>query len=241
VSEETPYQLARRLRAQGTAPEEIERQLRAMGLEADDVRIAVRAGRGESGIASPVLIDAPAPMPELADAPPAEAPAHPCPSHEKWPVAATCVRCGKFFCHQCLRDAGFTGFPASKQCPACEKTHPHEVVAGIGGWLILPALQIIIAPLAYGVVAALGFGSAKPDAIASAVICVLLAAYSGFTAVQFFQRRKLAVPLMLGFYASSVLFGLIGESSNALRGLGSSVIWFAYFLQSERVKNTFTR
>jgi hypothetical protein len=242
VSEETPFQVARRLHAQGVAPEEIERELRGMGLDADDVRIASRAARGEAGVASPVLRDEPAPLPSLADAPPAEAPAHPCPQHEKWPVAATCGRCGKFFCHQCLRDAGLTQFPVSKQCPDCEKTHPQaEKLVGLGGWLFFPAMQITVAPLAYGVIAALAFRSANPEAIAGAVISVLLAAYSGFTAMQFFQRRRLAVPLMLGFYVLTVLSSLISESSSAVRGLASTIIWFAYFLMSERVKNTFTR
>lgn len=241
MSEETPYQVARRLHAQGVEPEEIERELRGMGLDEDDVRIASRAALGASGVTSPVSSDEPATTPSLDEAPPAEAPAHPCPHHAQWPVAATCARCGGFFCHQCLRDAGFTKLPASKQCPACEKSHPKETVAGIGGWLFFPALQITIAPLAYGIFAAVAFGAAKPEAIAGAVICVLLAAYSGFTAWQFFLRRRITVPLMLGFYASSVLFGLISEKSSALRGLGSSIIWFGYFLRSERVKNTFTR
>lgn len=261
MNEETPYEVARRLHAQGVAVAEVERTLRSMGLDEVDARIAARAGRGEVGTASPVVVDV-ATASSLPLNPPEEKPTHPCPVHPDWPVAATCGRCGKFFCAQCVREAGLTAMPESGQCPACEKLAPPKELVGISGWLLLPALQLITTPISLvGTLVQDIRGMSNPVIAAplmvEAIATVLLISYSLITAVHFFQRKKRAVPMMLGLYAATIGFTVLGAmlvawvenivgkssevDSTSTRGLTSSVVWIVYFLQSKRVKNTFTR
>lgn len=266
MSDETPYALAQRLHREGLAADAVEAALRERGLSEEDARVAARAGRGEAGHATPVVVDVPTP-PALPVEPPKDSPSHPCPKHDAWPVRATCVRCGAFFCAKCITDAGLKVAPASKQCPDCEVKFPVAVgPAGIGGWLLLPALQLVVTPL--NLVATfindLTALSENTDFVApvviEAVLSLLLLGYSVVTGIHFFGRRRRAVPLMLGFYAAtwvySVLDALLGDwvaalaategaaggnGAHVLRGGGFAVVWFAYFLQSKRVKATFTR
>lgn len=253
--QETPYALARRLHTTGTSTEAIEQALRARGLSAEDARIAARAGRGEAGFALGVDAAAPAqPVTTLASAPPEASPTHPCPQHAAWPVTATCSRCGKFFCDECLRVAGLAGLPASKQCAECEAKFPPGPKAGIGGWLILPAIHIVVAPLGalMLLVVALQALTSERSSPSAAVMQLIIGAayliYTVFTAVQFFGKTRRAVPMMLGFYVLNIVVnvvtGAMAEEQSAAglgRGLGTSVIWMAYFLRSQRVERTFTR
>ncbi len=260
---ETPYAFAKRLHAQGTASPEIERALRSLGLDEDEARIAARAGRGEAGIAVVGVVEsAPAPT-ELPSAPPSEAPAHPCPAHAEWPVLETCGRCGKFICARCLSEAGLLRLPSSKQCPACETRSPTP--EGIGGWLILPALQVsAMAPLSMAWNIAQDV-MALPELSRALVLPVVLELMVNavmlfltiFVAIRFFQRKRRAVELMLIFYVTMFLSALVGVGMHAwlesitgkslpsdstphvFRTFISSVIWSSYFLQSKRVKATF--
>lgn len=259
MSEETPYEVARRLHAQGASEEELERALRGLGLDEVEARVVSLAGRGEAGVV------APAPGLALAEHPPAAAPTHPCPVHAAWPVAATCTRCGKFFCHQCVRDAGLRWLPESRQCPECERTHPTaDKLAGIGGWLVLPALHIGLSPV-WLVVNLVTELSQPIDAAFTAPIVmesaftVLSLGYVVATAVNFFQRKRRAIHLMLGFYALGLVTAFVNlavvswvasiagreaprdTAEQFGRGLGALLVWGSYFLRSERVKKTFTR
>jgi hypothetical protein len=250
--QETPYALARRLHTTGTSPEAVEQALRARGLSAEDARIAARAGRGEAG--SSLAVDEVAePVPSLASAPPEVAPTHPCPQHAAWPVTATCARCGKFFCDECLRVAGLVALPASKQCAECEAKFPPGPKAGIGGWLVLPAIHVVLAPfgaLALLVFALVALRSERADlsvAVVQLFFGVAYLLYTVFTALQFFGKRRRAVPMMLGFYLLNIVVAVVTTAFEEERsGLGfgrsiiTSVIWMAYFLRSERVERTFT-
>lgn len=71
-------------------------------------------------------------------------------------------------------------------------------------------------------------------------------AYSFFTAIQFFAKKRHAVPMMLGFYALNMTSALVvvdaGRRDFELgRAFGTSLIWITYFLRSKRVERTFTR
>lgn len=259
---ETPYELARRLHALGRPSTEVERALRERGLDADEARIAARAGRGEAGVAS-ALPESPRAS-ELPDAPPAEPPAHPCPTHAQWPVLATCARCGKFICARCLTEAGWQRLPDSNQCPECETRAP--VVQGIGGWLILPALHIaVVAPLSGGVALVQDLrvmpqlsGPLLVPVLVEAFFYAAYLAYALFTAIAFFQKKQRAVSLMIIFYVLAIVSallsigltgwieGITGEkvpdedgAIQTARAIISSIVWVAYFLQSKRVKATF--
>ncbi len=260
---ETPFAVARRLHQQGVSAEEVERQLRALGLDAADAALAARAGRGEAGAASSVVRVAADVEPEQPAAPPSEAPTHPCPAHPAWPVAATCSRCGKFFCAQCLHDGGLTRIPRSKQCPTCEATHPE--VMKVGGWLVLPSLHVtVVGPLSALVtvvqdVSALRTADASlwPPVLVELAFAGFLGAYSVYTALQFHRRKRSTVNLMFGFYGlligMRVLEMMLQAWINALlttplpeektmNPAGGAVmlfIWIAYFSQSKRVKDTF--
>jgi hypothetical protein len=251
---ETPYEVARRLQAQGVSAAEIERTLGETGLDEDEVRIVTRAACGAS--------NGPASMAEL---PPSEPPSHPCPTHPQWPVAATCGRCGKFFCQQCVRDAGLAALPESKQCPDCERTHPKDAsLAGIGGWLLFPAFQIATAPLVLGsnLISELRVDFAPAFLAPLVTECVFFGAglvYSLVAAVYFFRRRRHAVPLMIGFYVLGLIIAcmnvgvaawvaaIAGTSATGetvvgvMRAVMAAAVWVPYFVVSKRVKQTFTR
>lgn len=259
---ETPYGLARRLHLAGIAPEHVEQQLKALGLSEEEARIAARAGRGEAG-GLPELQGHDAPASELPEAPPAEAPAHPCPKHAAWPVLGTCARCGTFFCVGCLKAAGLTRAPDGGRCPDCA-TRVTEAPA-IGGWLVLPALSVgLFTPLT--VIATLAGEAVELPKVEGPFVLPIVVellvygaflAFTVFTAVQFFRRKRRAVGLMIAFYVLSIMVGLFGEllfawlesiagqplesgeKSTVGRSVIAGVVWISYFVRSKRVQETF--
>jgi hypothetical protein len=264
---ETPYEVARRMHAAGSSPAEVISALVAKGLAEDEARIAARAGRGEAGLAPAEQLLQPSPAlarpPELATEPPALAPAHPCPRHPAWPVSGTCTRCGSFFCHRCLTEAGLMRPPESGLCADCEKRGDSRAPAGIGGWLVLPTLQIVFAPVGYVVTVVRELTAATDSPILLGPILVesiwflALTIFAVYTAICFFQKRKRTIPLMLAFYTSGVLSAVLGAILHAwlvsligkpfeddsavglVRGVVALVVWGLYFLRSERVARTF--
>lgn len=260
VSAETPFEVARRMHGEGASAEQVVAALRADGLSEEDAMIAARAARGEAGYATSAVKDVPLP-PRLPTEPPGEAPRHACPKHARWPVVGTCSRCGGFFCAKCALDAGLSDLPASKLCPDCDKRAPDGPV-GIGGWLILPAIQLVVTPLTTlsSIISELQLIThPKIGALIVVELLVLVAygVYSVATAIAFFGRRRVAIRMMIVLYAASiaitlgsqVLLSVLndllgtegGEGGGVIRGLGGSMIWLAYFLTSKRVKATFTR
>lgn len=248
------------MHGQGASAEVVVQALRAQGLSDEDARIAARAARGEAGFATSAVQDVPLP-PKLPTTPPAEVPAHPCPKHAQWPVLGTCSRCGGFFCAQCAVDAGLSDLPASKLCPECDK-RAGEAPQGIGGWLILPAIQLVTTPLVASltIISSLRYlGHPKVGGLLLGEVLVraLFVAFNVVVASYFFRKKRVAIALMLAFYASSAVLEIGSEvlasavrdalgtgkeaGSGRTGGLGGSVIWFVYFLVSKRVKATFTK
>lgn len=254
--EETPFALARRMHVEGFSAEQVEAALVARGLDATEARVAARAGRGEAG-------GGPEPAGESAQAalPPEGPPAHPCPRHAEWPVRATCVRCGRFFCARCLREAELLRVPESGQCPDCEARAP--VAQGIGGWLVLPALHVLLAPFIQGYwilqdVQALRATDPRfyPPIVIELLFGLGYVALVLTAAVAFFQKKRRTVRLMIAFYSMQFLSGFLSLGLEAWvaslsgrpaqstgvefpRTLISAAVWLAYFLNSKRVKATF--
>jgi hypothetical protein len=147
------------------------------------------------------------------------------------PVAGTCPRCGKFVCARCAPRA----LDNDLMCSDCVARAQPEGGEGIGGWLILPAIGVVITPLAGG----FGLVSLLSVAPFQAVLSGGLGVYGLICAVSFFQRKRSTPMLMIGLYIANAVVGL--SMGNAVRGVGLAAIWIAYFLKSERVKRTFVR
>jgi len=131
----------------------------------------------------------------------------------------------------------------------------------IGGWLLLPALGLILAPFifmseAYKEFSEI-FGSDAThgmDSIEITIYSVVLLGmlfsflmYILFTIYSFFKRKKITPKLMVGFYSlgcmAAILYYLSEPNAVGLKGLipnfATLIIWVPYFLFSKRVKNTF--
>jgi hypothetical protein len=248
----------------------------ATGLTEEEAAIAARAALGEAGAATSPrspgfkldedrLSAEPAPPP-LATEPPAEKPSHPCPKHEAWPVTGTCTRCGAFFCHRCLLDAQLSRPPSGGLCVECSnRTGDPSAPEGIGGWLILPMLQLLLSPVVYAftmieeISAAIRMPSLVLPVTIEALSALAYIGYAVFTATRFFTKRRSTITLMLGFYGANVFLSflqvaMVGwvesilsvdmkstASVTATRSIISAVLWSSYFLRSERVRKTFVR
>lgn len=183
---------------------------------------------------------------------------HACPRHPDSPVQGTCSRCGGFYCAVCLRRANRPS--DSLRCPNCEPEAPEPRT--IGGWLILPAIGLVVT-FGQALWVALSelpvLGSDVPGiaalVVAEEVVYLGLAAMSAVAAYHFFQKKKRAIALMIAFYATGfgvaifeVLSMLYLESLGlplpfdgvqVARGLVMPLIWIAYFTNSTRVRETF--
>jgi hypothetical protein len=135
---------------------------------------------------------------------------------------------------------------------------------GIGGWLILPAIGLILAPIGQALIVLGAFAlahqqSTAPAAAAAfqkfAIINAIYGVYILIAAFMFFGKKRIAPAMMICAYLagillcfmSSVLAGPISStatnSGSDGAALGRSVIvaliWIPYFSMSKRVKNTF--
>ncbi len=138
--------------------------------------------------------------------------------------------------------------------------------SGIGGWLILPAIGIVVAPVwfAKNVFDYFpGIELLEPGTLVHTMTMIEVLGLIGFailatlTAVQFFTYRKGAPKLYRVFMVGQLLF-LMGDYWQAAiffskpmfdidTGITMSMlfaaclIWVPYFLYSARVRNTFVR
>jgi hypothetical protein len=138
--------------------------------------------------------------------------------------------------------------------------------SGIGGWLILPAIGIVVAPIWFAMNVFdyfPGFELLEPGTLVHAMTMVEILGLIGFailgtlTAVQFFTYKRSAPRLYRTFMVGQLLF-LVGEYWAAAILLGrpmfdassgfaigkwlvACLIWIPYFLYSARVRNTFVR
>ena len=139
---------------------------------------------------------------------------------------------------------------------------PDPKLVGIGGWLILPAIGLVLGPVieVIGLVVALGLMSDVEDAgyggvhAINIVAAVGLLAFMVYTATRFFGKKSNAPAVMIAFLAIQLVVLILlllvelgagaeeyaVESVKALvRSAIGAAIWIPYFKVSKRVKATF--
>lgn len=123
---------------------------------------------------------------------------------------------------------------------------------GIGGWLILPGIGIIVGAIFYALRIALFLSTFRRQehaySLTSSMIDTALLVYLIVIAFQFFRRKRVAPKNIIIFTALSLvpslgmaIMGFTG-SSDMLPIIVQcifSVIWIFYFVVSKRVKLTF--
>ncbi|MFV0439474.1 MAG: DUF2569 domain-containing protein [Desulfopila sp.] len=135
-------------------------------------------------------------------------------------------------------------------------------IQGIRGWLIFPALGLIIGPIigAIGLVSALGMYADVARAGYGIVYMLELLVLMGlllltiYAALQFFRQKKSTAKVMIALYSISLATSLVlllvelsvgpedfvEESGKQLvRDIVAAAIWIPYFNVSKRVKATF--
>lgn len=190
-----------------------------------------------------------------------------CLKHPAYLAVGTCVRCGQFICDQCVEDASLADLPESGKCPECELREPPP--RSFGGLLWLAGVQVLFGvPVSTLKSLAASFekfsgahdSAYLPPVIVRIVFETIVIILCAFTGRAFLKRQKRAVPLMKAFYAtwlvsafvgfgtSRWLWSIAGEPAPELELAGwldlvipplLSVLWFAYFTFSKRVKQTF--
>ncbi len=141
-----------------------------------------------------------------------------------------------------------------------------EGPSGIGGWLILPAIGIVVAPVQFAKNVLDYFPRFEllaPGTLLHTMTMVEILAWIGFailatmTAVQFFTHRKSAPKLyrallvgqllfvVAAYWAAAILFDApmfdVDAAIAIAMLLAACAIWIPYFRCSERVRNTFVR
>jgi len=138
---------------------------------------------------------------------------------------------------------------------------------GIGGWLHIPAIGLVLGPImsaAYVLNGLMTIETFAPELMndprlwLSVLIDVGMIVATIIVAVLFFQRKRIAVPAIIGLIAAFILNNIVHPfltvamfeevDADAIKhviwtGVFRSVfgaIWILYFLKSKRVKNTFT-
>ncbi len=135
---------------------------------------------------------------------------------------------------------------------------------GIEGWLILPAIGLVVGPLVQVVLMAVTYlpllsklgqleGSlANWIVIEFLASAAMLAAYL-YVAYLFFNEKRKTPAWFIGLIAASLfinladsavgsgVFGFAADASGIFRSLFVCIVWIPYWLLSKRVKNTFVR
>jgi hypothetical protein len=137
-----------------------------------------------------------------------------------------------------------------------------DKLKGIGGWLILPAIGLVLGPIigVIGLFASLGMykdvARAGYGGVYALELIVLfgLLVFTIYAAIQFFGKKRKAPKIMIILYsvslvASLVILGIelsagaeefaVETGKQLVRDIVAAAIWIPYFNVSKRVKATF--
>lgn len=185
---------------------------------------------------------------------------HACPRHPDVEALGACERCGNYFCTSCLAEADR---PAdSRTCAECRPAV--GVGLEIGGWLVFPAIGLVVRPAGIGYalytdLTGIAAGPAElfPPIALEALMNAGLLVFSLYAAACFFRKRQRTIVVMVALYITSIVTALLDRGivawvveiagtvaepdTSVVRSVISGVVWSAYFLQSRRVKDTFVQ
>lgn len=118
-----------------------------------------------------------------------------------------------------------------------ETDHGYAIVAG---WLIVPAIKIILALVA--LIVSMNFN----DPFAQGMLMWLYIPFLIIILITWFQRKRVLPKLAIAYFTSIVLLNIIsainvGYMEAGLSSLLFDAVWIGYFLKSRRVKETFIR
>ena len=145
--------------------------------------------------------------------------------------------------------------------PEPEANNKHEP-KGIAGWLIIPAIGLVLAPIKSAAMLYMGLSmiqSFAPELTSDSrlwlvgLIDVAMIVATIIVAVFFFKKRRVAVRAIIGLMVASILASVVQALLNAAMFEGGDAdtfkpvihacvfgaVWIPYFLKSKRVKNTF--
>jgi hypothetical protein len=198
-------------------------------------------------------------------------------THDGSMTTATC-----YGCNQDFPESQATTFMGAKYCPECElkrrnqatgeiniaepgpssPSEPKPQYVGIRGWLILPAIGLIIGSIIsvisliisftmFSEVSNAGYGGLYSLEI---LVEVGLSVFIVYTAVRFFGKKSNAPSIFIKFMIASIVASgvllLIELSAGAqvfaiesgktlVRSIVGAAIWIPYFRKSKRVNATF--
>jgi Protein of unknown function (DUF2569) len=176
---------------------------------------------------------------------------------------ATCSSCGSQFRIMVEAQAPPPSAlpPSHKPSIAVDTQEPQP--SGIEGWLIIPAIGLVLSPIKR--IAAFFWGifliqeyapeiMGDPRWLLTAFIDVAMIVACVIVAFLFFNRRRITVGAIIGLMSASIIASVIQAVLNMamFEDIGTdainpvihacvfAAIWIPYFLRSKRVKNTFT-
>jgi uncharacterized membrane protein len=137
-------------------------------------------------------------------------------------------------------------------------------LVGIRGWLILPAIGLVLGSIIgfFALFASLGMfkelsRGGYGGLIAFELICSFgLLAFHIYTAVQFFLKKRAVPKLMIAYYCVALAISLlqvvvaigagtpayaVGTARQLVSQVVGAAVWVPYFLVSKRVKATFVK
>lgn len=126
---------------------------------------------------------------------------------------------------------------------------------GIGGWLIVYLIALIISLISFSAVffTALNYVLISPSGQLNPVLVLMgaIIVLHVFSLILILKRSKLAIKcniLALWFVVATMIFSaaevnkiILLNSIEFYLALGDAIIWSAYFVRSKRVKNTFVK
>ena len=135
--------------------------------------------------------------------------------------------------------------------PATSNVQPQKRYDSIGGWLVLPAIGLILTPiigpiLVFTDMSSIGNvqGIYQTIIVMNSIVQIILSIAAVILAVFFFQKKKFIPQWMTAFYLTNAIWVLLVGFMTSfavidVRSIIFSSIWAIYFAKSERVKGTF--